>query len=319
MALPQNYRWIVVGNLTIRNRANAPHYAPGWEMLDLIDALQARMDNNTAYRSYSRDARLMWITSLAEDENYFRLLLQVGDKNVTGVSYIDFGTKETRDIEKEEDEGGHYAAHILVKKEADQFGRHLILIEKVPGIYLSSVKSHFAWACGHSDFVKEAEDDSGERKSFKPVFDIDGHQSKTIREALRTGVLQDVEFITHEENHPDGLDEDGIIDEVVHEARWQIKKRVNDDQAQNIFQRVPGYIQDLVGGVDNTQIFVRIKADNGQIKRTEVEHNGEEILEQAFVQNEIVSEFEPPLTQRYEVFREDMIQKMSELANNVGE
>ena len=72
-------------------------------------------------------------------------------------------------------------------------------------------------------------------------------------------------------------------------------------------------------GEDDTQIFVRIKVANGQIKRTEVHHNGDEILEQAFVQNEIVSEFDPPLTQRYEDFRRDMIQKMVEVANNVGD
>lgn len=283
MALPLDYRWIAVGNLRIRNRRNAPHFAPDWELSDLINALQDRITRNTEYRPYSKGARLMWCENVDETDDYFQLLLQVGDKNVTGVSYLNFETKETRDIEKEEDEGGHYAAHILIKKTPDQYGRHLNLIEKVPGIYLSSVKNHFAWACRDNRYMKEADADDGTQKQFKPSFDIDGHQSKTIREALRTGVLQDVEFITHDANHPDGLDEDGIIEEIAHEARWKIKKRVNDDQARGIFQRVPDFIRDLRGGADNTQIFVRIKADNGQIKRTEVEHNGEEILEQAFV------------------------------------
>lgn len=66
-------------------------------------------------------------------------------------------------------------------------------------------------------------------------------------------------------------------------------------------------------------MFIRIKADNGQIKRTEVEHNGDEILEQAFVQNELVSDFEEPLTQRYNEHRNDMIEKMTEIANSVGD
>ena len=318
MAVPSNYRWIVVGNLAIRNRANAPHYAPVFVLGDLIEALTDRIARNDVHRPYAKSSRLMWCADLAENDDYYKLILQVGDKNVTGVSFLHFETKETRDIEKDDDEGGHYAAHVLIKKAADQFGRHLILIEKVPGIYLSSVKDHLAWVCKSALYEKEAQDDDGETKRFRPVFEIDGHQSKTIREALRTGTLQDIEFISHEENHEDGLDEEPIVEEVVHEARWEVKKRVTEDQARTIFGRIGGFLGSFRGGAGDTQIFVRIKADNGQIKRTEVHHNGDEILEQAFVQNEVVNEFDPPLTQRYETFRQDMIEKMIAVADAVG-
>ena len=66
-------------------------------------------------------------------------------------------------------------------------------------------------------------------------------------------------------------------------------------------------------------MFVRIKAANGQIKRAEVNYDGEEILEQAFVQNEIVTDFDPPLTHRYHAFRDDMLKKMVEVAKNAGD
>ncbi len=319
MALPLDYRWIVVGKLAIRNRANAPHYAPNFVIGDLIAALSDRINRGDTYRPYSKNSRLMWCNDLAEDDHYYRLILQVGDKNVSGVSYLHFETLKTRDIEKEEAEGGHYAAHILIKKAADQHGRHLILIEKVPGVHLSSVKEHLAWVCKNPNYEKEVQDDDGNPKRFRPVFEIVGHQSRTIREALRTGTLQDIEFVSHEKNHQDGLDEDPIVEEIVHEAKWQVKKRVTEDQARSTFGRIGDYVKNFKGGADATQIFVRIKADNGQIKRTEVRHNGDEILEQAFVQNEIVSDFDPPLTQRYEAFRDDMIQKMLDVGNNVGD
>lgn len=319
MAVPSNYRWIVVGKLVIRNRANAPHYAPNFVIDDLISALRDRIERGDVHRPYSKNSRLMWCGDLEEDDQYYRMILQVGDKNVTGVSFLDFVTKQTRDIEKSEEEGGHYAAHIIIQKTADQYGRHIILIEKVPGIYLSSIKDHLAWTLKSPLYEKEVHDEDGIPKRFHPVFEIDGHQSRTIREALRTGTLQDIEFINHEENHEDGLDENPIVEEIVHEARWQVKKRVTEAQARSIFGRIGGFLGDFRGGVDATQIFVRIKADNGQIKRTEVHHNGDEILEQAFVQNEIVSDFDPPLTQRYEAFRQDMINKMLEVAENLGE
>ena len=319
MVSPSNYRWIVVGKLAIRHRANAPHYAPDFVIGDLVAALTDRIARGDVNRSYSKNSRVMWCADFEEDNDYYRLILQAGDKNVSGVSFLHFETMETRDIEKDEDEGGHYAAHILIRKVADHHGRHLILIEKVPGIYLASVKDHLTWVCRDVLYEKEGQDDDGNPKRFRPVFEIDGHQSRTIREALRTGTLQDIEFISHEENHEDGLDEDPIIEEVVHEAKWQVKKRVTEEQARTIFNRIGGFLDGFRGGIDDTQIFVRIKADNGQIKRTEVHHNGDEILEQAFVQNEMVSDFDPPLTQRYEAFRLDMIRKMLEVANNLGE
>ena len=318
MAIPSNYRWVVVGNLAIRKRKNAPHYAPDFVMADLCAAINGRIANpETMYRSYGNSARLMWCTRFAEDNNFVRLILEVGDKNVTGVSFLDFETRQTRDIEKRQDEGGHYAAHILIRKAPDNLGRHLILIEKLPGIHISAVKDHFAWVCNDPAYEKEAQDDNGQLKRFRALFDIDGHQSKTIREALQTGALQDVEFVSQEGIHPDGLDEEPLIQDVIHQARWEVKRRVTEDQARGIFGKIGGFLDGFKGDAENTQIFIRIKAENGQIKRTEVEYNADEILEQAFVLNEIVTDFDVPLPQRYDDFRDDLLQKMTQLAANV--
>lgn len=319
MALPSNHRWIAVGKLALRNRKNAPHYAPDFILQDLIDALADRIARKDIHRNYSKDSRRMWCADLAEDDQYHRLILQTGDKNVTGMSFLNFENMTTRDIEKEKEEGSHYASHIVIRKNPDATGQYLTLIEKVPGIYLSSIKDHFGWACNHANYQKTAEDDDGLPKAFRPYFEVLGHQSKTIREALNTGVLQDIELVSHDENHEDGLDEEPIVQEVVHEARFEIKRRVSEEQARTVFQRARDFINDFRCGADDTQMFVRIKAASGQIKRTEVNYDGDEILEQAFVQNEIVTDFDPPLTQRYEAFRDDMIQKMLEVANSVGD
>lgn len=319
MAIPSNYRWVVVGNLAIRNRKNAPHFAPAFELGDLYHAITDRIANQAMYRSYGKNSRLMWCAKIAEDGDFVRLIIEVGDKNVTGVSFLHFETRQTRDIDKEEDEGGHYAAHILIHKTPDNLGHHLILIEKVPGVHISSIKDHFAWVCNDPAYEKEADDDDGNPKRFRAIFEIDGHQSKTIREALQTGALQDIEFVSHEENHADGLDEEPLIQEIVHEARWEVKRRVTESQARGIFDRFGGFLDGFRGGPDNTHIFIRIKADNGQIKRTEVEHNADEILEQAFVLNEVVTDFDPPLPHRYDDFRDDMLTKMIEIATKIGD
>ncbi|MDO6575487.1 hypothetical protein, partial [Staphylococcus pasteuri_A] len=82
---------------------------PDFVIGDLITALNDRIARDDVHRPYSKNSRLMWCTDLAEDDHYYRLILQVGDKNVSGVTFLHFETLETRDIEKDEDEGGHYA------------------------------------------------------------------------------------------------------------------------------------------------------------------------------------------------------------------
>ncbi|MDO5758791.1 MAG: hypothetical protein Q4P24_15145 [Rhodobacterales bacterium] len=155
MALPSNHRWIAVGKLSISNRTNAPHYAPEFTLQDLIHALSDRIARNDTHRQYSKESRLMWCADLNEDNEYHRLILQAGDKNTTGVSFYHFQELTSRDIDKEEDEGSHYASHILIKKTPDATGRNLILIEKVPGIYLSSIKGMSAKRVGKASLTDD--------------------------------------------------------------------------------------------------------------------------------------------------------------------
>ena len=142
MPLPSTYRRIAVGKLAIRNIASAPEHAPNFMIEDLIDALNDRISRDDIHRYYSTDSRLMRCSQSTEDDQYYYLILEAGNKNVTGVSYLNFNTKETRDIDKDDNEGSHYDSHILIKKEKDEFSHHLILIENVPGISISSVKNH---------------------------------------------------------------------------------------------------------------------------------------------------------------------------------
>lgn len=75
--------------------------------------------------------------------------------NAADFSYVDFETLKSRDIQKKQKEGSHYSAHVLIKKEKDATQRHLVLIEKVPGISLSSLKDHMTWVMNDSKFEKK--------------------------------------------------------------------------------------------------------------------------------------------------------------------
>ena len=319
MALPSTYRWVTVGKLIVRSRKNAPNYAPAFSVGDLFTAMADRIRRNAVHHPYSARSRLMWCADLKDDDDYYYMILQVGDQNVSGVSFLNFDTLASRDIEKKEEEGSHYASHVLVRKKSDEHGRHLILFERVPGIHLSSIKDHLTWICNDPMYEKKACDDKGKVKHFHPVFEIHGHQSKTIKEALQNGTLEDIEFVSMVESHGDGLDEESIVNEVVNEARWKIRKVVTEEQARKTFGRAIDFIETFGAGKDQKEMLIRIKTGNGQLKRTQVDLDGEEILEQAFVENEIVNDFDSPLTQRYEVFRDDMIEKIAKIGGKLGD
>jgi hypothetical protein len=317
MSVSRTYRWVVIGSLAIRCRKGAPDYAPQFSLADLSEAIDARIHDDSADRSYAKGSRLMWCSRISDDGEFVRLLIEVGDKDVSDMSFVNFETRQSRDIDKEEDEGGHFSSHILIKKEPDAYGCHLILIEKAPGIHISSVKDHFAWVCNDAAFEKEAIDENGQQRSFRAIFEIVGHQSKTIREALRGGSLQDIEFVSREEVHPDGLDEEGLIQEIVYEAKWQVKRRITEDQARGLFGKIGEFAGGFNAGKGKTNVYVRIKAENSQIKRSEIAQDAGEILEQSFVLNEVITDFEMPLSSRYDDFREDVIRKMVSLVANM--
>ena len=309
----------MVGNVKIDSRANAPKIAPKFVIQDLIGALEDRIQKKDMIQSYRGDSRLMWCTKVAEDDSYYQLILESGDKNVSDFAYVNFETLQSRDSKKNENEGGHYASHVLIKKALEEYNRHLILIEKVPGISLSSVKAYLSWACTEGYCDKQAHDDKRKLRTFSPHIKIDGHQSRTIREALRVGTLQDIKFVGYKKEYDDELDEDPNIREVIQQTTWEVKKRINDGQALLLFERLAKAMERFLPEAEDPQVFLRIKAENGQLKQTEISQNRAEILEQAFVQNEIVKDFDEPLPQRYPEFRQDVIEKMQSLEKKLGE
>ena len=314
MAVSSNYRWVAVGSLNIRNHAHAPLGAEGFSLAEVIDFCRSRIETETSHRIYSADTKLMWVSDVDEDDAFYILLVHTGDKNVAGMALIDFQTMNARDIEKAEEEGGLFSSHILISKSADGDDRYKILIEKVPGIYLSSFKDYLAWVCNHSDFKKVADDDDGNPKSYRPVFHVDGYQSRTISDAIAGGTLKDVEFISVEEENVDGLDEEPLVEEVVHEAKWTINKKVPEDKIKGFFEWLRGQKP-----TDEARMFVRIETEAGQIKTTEVDPDSDQMLEAAFVQNEVIADFEDPLRARHAEIRADVVQKMAAKALQVTE
>lgn len=180
------------------------------------------------------------------------------------------------------------------------------------------MKDHFAWACNDPSYQKEAPGPDGHQRAYRAIFEIDGFQSRTIKDALETGVLKDVEFVSYEEREGAGHDEPDVVEEVVREARWKVGKRVSEEQARNLFARAREYLDDWAATPEEAQMLVRIKTASGQTKTTQIDSNYDEVLEQAFIQNEVIGGFDERLPSKYENFHEGVLGKILQIGQSLG-
>lgn len=317
MALPTSYRWISVGKLTVRNQKNAPARAPRYELADLMAALRGVVDSPRGRREYQKQDRRMWCSPVADhDPNFYTVLVQTGDKSIADAAYVDFETGASRAGGKRATEGGHFCSHIIIKKQPDRLGRHLLLLEKVPGTHLASIKAHFNWILANVA-PRRAVVVDGENKPYLGTTEVDGFQSRTLAQAMTSGTVMDIQLVGNEVRE-DGLDDNDLIRETVHQVRLDVRRRVDEQGAARLLRlgidRLRGW--EAVEQEDR-ELLVRIKSDGGQVKTAtvvvsseEIEDATQEALGSAFYLNEIVTDFERPLTQRYEFIRDDMIEKM---------
>lgn len=322
MALPITHRWIAVGNVILRNQKRAASNAPTTTIKEIFAVAKDLLATGKQLREYGQNkTRVMWFSNIEERNGFYWFLAETGDQNVTDFAYLNFQTLKSRDVKKRANEGGHYTAHVAMSKAPlTKNSGHLLLAEKVPGVHLASIKDHLTWLTNDPRLQKAYQDDKGQDRISAPVLEVDGYESGTIGDALRGGTLQDIEFVQLVERHEDGLDEDSVVRQSVHEARWDVKQQVSADQAKSVFSKARAFLRSRFRHkpTADAKMFIRIKTAEGQIRRTEVDENDENILGQAFIRNEIVKDFDTALAQRHDGLRDDMIKKMSAIASDLG-
>ena len=150
------------------------------------------------------------------------------------------------------------------------------------------------------------------------VFELDGYQSTTVRDALDKGTLQNLEFIKVIKNYSGGIDEDASgVDEFVQSARLRAKKQVTGAQAHGILKRIGMIKNRHFGGDSETQVYIRIRTGDGQIRRFEIHHTDDAVLEETFVHNEMVSGFKELLKSMYAEPLMEMVHKLTRIGDQL--
>lgn len=302
-------RWIVIGCLNIKEKKTNNSENDMISLNDIMQIAQKLEKSNKHIYDHAKKTCKIWISCIQQCDIFYKFLVNIGDKNVSDPAFVNMQNLETRSILKEKEEGNLFTAHIIIKKETME-GKHLILFEKVSGIHMAILARYFTWIAKQNSDTEE----------FK--CEIIGYASQTIREALKTGELEDIELIEYDRQEE--LDEETHFKEIKHKLNFKVGKKVSTETTKNILENIRDISRNFFKD-EKTHMFIRIKTDTGQIKTTTINENkngndimSANILEQAFVRHEKISGFDTKLSDNHKNLRDDVIKKMIDLTNNLG-
>lgn len=320
MPLSSSYRLITVANLFFRNEEKIPEDVAKYEFREIKEIIEKQYkDQNTKYLfdNKIKQIRIKNIRNFQDNnkEQYMCILLSIGDKNAANAAYENFETSETRQIEKEKEEGNALTSHILIK-ELPLDNYHLTLIEKVSGLSLSIISRYFNYLFKESNYTKEYINKNNKTKKYRPIFEFYGHQSNTIRKALESGTLEDIEFISHE-SVDGGFDEDKYIQEKKQKLILTVKPGIETDTADSLLTKMVNKFK----SEKHEKMLIKIKNKNGTTKTTEIDTEidlkNQSVLDQVFVRTEIINNFSQPLEQAHNAIRNDVAQKMIDITKEL--
>lgn len=314
MAVYADHRMIAVGVVSM-TRKSGEQKGSSVPIDALHNILRLRHLDEKNYK-YNRDrSRVMWCEHYRKSDGYIQVILQDGNSNVSDVSRVDIQTFQKRKIRKNSrHEGSHYCSHVLIQEKPDRFGRHLVLVEIVPGIRLPQVKTYFSWAMKNSKMLK---DPSGTAIDFPVNVTVDGLASKTIGEALQDGKLQNIKIKGYQEE-PDGLDAEYIQNKINFEMKLFVGKKMDGRRVYSVGETIRLMLGMAPKNLIDPHAIITIKSENNKTNSAKVyEEDCNNLLDHSFERNEYVDGFDTELEESYDDFRDDMVGKMIEVADAV--
>jgi hypothetical protein len=322
MSLSNNQRHILVSKIQTRNDERVPDHAERYTLQEIQKIIWSKYIANNTQVLFQNDTKkirikeLRWFSSLENKQNYFCLLLGLGDKNTPDAVYESFITEETREFQKEDHEGGSFATHILIRQDTSPDPLyHLALIERVNGLSIGVIKRYLSRLLNDRDHMKEYINERKRPIPYRPIFEIFGYQSQTLRQALTQGTLEDIQFVSHEIKDGDGFDEYKYINEKVKQVNLKISKRIEESNASAFFASVLSLFNDE----KHQEMYVKIKSDDGKVNcqkiNTDIDLEKQDVIDQFFIESKCISDFSPPLIQSHRRIREDMLSKMLHIMN----
>lgn len=244
-------RWVV--HLEI-HMASHPPEAPTLWLRDELDHLFVAHETGQAVQLIANETAAIRVRDihLDRDNEILFVLFAYADKNATDPVFENLETGDLRTEPKLDGEGVAVSAHMAIDLRPTEVGvsSYRALLEDAPGIGRSKIQPFLTYLYRNGHRIQwEAPD--GSVKNCRPIFDISGRASDTLRNDLREGRLSMIELVQHRPEG-DGFDEEGAVIEEVRTIKLSVSPNSVGDAAMDLINRVRGRGQEM--GYPNMKI-----------------------------------------------------------------
>lgn len=294
-------RRIYFFDLTLKKLGKSSH-AP--TLTEVLDVWKECFDGENAFHARQSGDVLYFISDMRLDEveQTATLLISVIDKAMADAAYGHLDTRETRIIRKEEREGGHLSAHLVISLNPLKANTHLCLLEGMRRLNASSVQ-FLLNSLLRKDHKAEPDrftypDPSGaktkagaiRRIPYLPLIDLGGHPSEMLIDEIERGVIRHLSFIQTKEQQP--FSDDPYLDEAEFQLKVTVKQNIPQQKrweriAKAITSRKTEFSHGRISFVDS----------NHSVRNVEFDTENATIDNTQYVKFRTINKISPPLAE----------------------
>lgn len=244
-------RWILHLEVHMKSHpAEAPQLWLGVE----VASLQMAVEAGQAVQLINNESAAIRIRGLEHDRQneILFILFAYSDKNVTDPVFENLDTGDLRTEPKLDGEGVAVSAHMAIdlRPIGQGVSSYKAVLEDVPGIGRSKIAPFMTYLFRQVPKAQWAAPD-GSVKSCRPLFEINGRMSDTLRNDLEGGRLSMIELVQHHVEG-DAFDEEGAIVEQVRSLKLSIAPQGIGENPIDFVNRIRGRARDM--GYPNMKI-----------------------------------------------------------------
>lgn len=308
--LSETERWIKFYRIGLRwNKEEATRHVQAPTMSWTLSQLLRGVRNNTAVRTTARGTIATRLVDIKRSGNWFVLLFQLSDMNISDPVFSDLETGTLRQEPKLDGEGVCVTAHVVVGSfpmiEEEYPVPYVAAIEEVPGLNRTAI-ANFLKPHLHENTIYEfhGDDNRLKRTYVVPVFDLVADEK--LGDALESSYLAGMELVeTHVE--PGGVaDEQSAVIPVQRSMRLRVEGRPTGERARAMVAWAKGRSWEHAYNI----VKVRFRRPEGRQKTVDVPVRVENAAEVLAGRSTRLTDFDEPMPQAVEEIRADIARKM---------
>lgn len=303
-----NTRWIFFFDKILQP---TPIDSPIFDLNKILKKIKKQVNTDGVVKLINNETAAIRIRqiNIDEDQETATLLIQYADKNISDPVFSDLETGTLRIEEKLEGEGVAVSAHMVIslRPRANDKTAYIALLEQTPGLGKSRITPFLTSEYKKLDDHFKDEDEKVRR--CWPNVEMTGHVSESLRKALETGTLQEIELV--QRNEVKEFDLPTTIKQISRNLILKPSKPYTGEKACGIIETV----REAAKKSNYDIVKVRYKKKAGKQRTEELDSKKEDAIDTLCTRIEQLGLTEP-LKQCEEEISEELEKYMKQFLNN---